>query len=47
MQERRELEVALLLGIEAENGTQFDPEVVAAYREIPDSTFERLRESVA
>jgi ribonuclease P protein subunit RPR2 len=33
--------------IEAESGTQFDPDVVAAYREVPDSTFERLRESVA
>jgi ribonuclease P protein subunit RPR2 len=33
--------------IEAETGTQFDPQVVAAYRDIPDTTFERLRESVA
>jgi HD-GYP domain-containing protein (c-di-GMP phosphodiesterase class II) len=33
--------------IEAESGAQFDPEVVRAYGEIPDSTFERLRESVA
>src|SRR3954454_6598738 len=33
--------------IEAECGTQFDPDVVAAYRGIPDSTFERLGESVA
>jgi HD-GYP domain-containing protein (c-di-GMP phosphodiesterase class II) len=27
-------------------GTQFDPTVVAAYRQIPDSTFEALRESL-
>src|SRR4051794_6711765 len=33
--------------IESEAASQFDPAVVAAYRQIPDSTFERLRESVA
>ena len=30
----------------AGNGTQFDPAVVAAYREIPDSTFEALRDGL-
>ena len=29
----------------AGSGTQFDPAVVAAYREIPDSTFEALRDA--
>jgi HD-GYP domain-containing protein (c-di-GMP phosphodiesterase class II) len=27
-------------------GTQFDPAVVAAYRDIPDSTFEALRDGL-
>ena len=27
-------------------GTQFDPAVIAAYRQIPDSTFEALRDSL-
>jgi ribonuclease P protein subunit RPR2 len=30
----------------AGTGTQFDPAVVAAYREIPDSTFEALRDGL-
>ena len=28
-------------------GTQFDPDVVAAYQEIPDATFERLRATLS
>jgi hypothetical protein len=27
-------------------GTQFDPVVIAAYRQIPDHTFDALRESL-
>jgi ribonuclease P protein subunit RPR2 len=33
--------------IRAHSGTQFDPAVVAAYDEIPDETFDRLRETAA
>jgi ribonuclease P protein subunit RPR2 len=30
----------------AGSGTQFDPAVVAAYRQIPDATFDRLRRNL-
>jgi HD-GYP domain-containing protein (c-di-GMP phosphodiesterase class II) len=33
--------------IAAQSGTQFDPAIVQAYETIPDTTFARLRESVA
>jgi ribonuclease P protein subunit RPR2 len=33
--------------IRAQNGTQFDPEIVAAYEQIPDEAFARIRDAIS